>query len=143
MLGTARAAGNRLHVAEHRRQPDRTHLHKLGLDTSRYGDDRCCDHGYVHRLLRCCADDGERVACDVVTFDLMESRRAECSEPFDGCFVVLARPMPARAVWSLSAEPLHPHSSMRCCSVQSLVLSRSKAASLATIQPDEPSWDLA
>lgn len=44
------------------------------------------------------------------TFDLMESRQAECSEPFDGYSVALATRMPA-----LTVGQLYPSGERNCC----------------------------
>lgn len=68
---------------ERRHQLDRTHLHKLVPSIIHCGDDRCCGHGCARRWIHC-ADGGTAAACDGATFDLMESRRVECSVPFVG-----------------------------------------------------------
>lgn len=104
-------------MAAHRRQPGRTHLHKPAPNIIHCGGVRCCDRECERRHSRhCCADDGERVACDAVTFDLMKSHRAECSEPFDGCCsVALAKRMPAPVALLLSVGQLHPSDEHNCC----------------------------
>lgn len=149
VLGTSLAVESRLHAAEHRRQLDRTHLRRPGPSRVHCDDDRCCDRGCAHHLRRWRAGDGERGACDVATFDSAESHRAECSAPFDGCSVALARPRPALAESSSSAGRPRRNCCWRrpshCCwTVRGPVLSRCwVAANLAMTQPDEPSWDRA
>lgn len=53
-------------------------------------------------------------ACDAVTFDLMESRRAECFAPFDGCSVVSVKRMPALAELSSTVGQLRPSDVHNC-----------------------------
>ena len=151
VLGTVLEEWSRLHVVD-QRQLDNTHLHKLVPNIIHCDDVHYCDHECeeLHHLLHCCADDGGMMeACDVVTFDLMESHRVEWSVPFDGYFVVLAKRMPALVALSLTVVQLHPSDEHNCCwqnlmycylIVKSLVMSRcSKAVSLARTLPGEPS----
>lgn len=131
---------------ERRRQLGRTHLHKPVPSIIHCDGARCCDRGCERRWLRC-AGGGDREACDVVTFDLMESRRAECSGPFDGCSVASAKRMVAPVASSSTAVQLYPFGAHNCCWLQltqELAWSRCLAAeSLALTRPDEPSWDRA
>lgn len=77
-----------------RRQLDRTHLHKPAPSIIHCDDDRCCGRGGARHSIHY-ADGGTAAACDGTTFDLMESRRVECSVPF----VVSVR-------WRLAQEAL-------------------------------------
>lgn len=85
------------------------------LNIIHYGDDHCCDRECALRSLRCCADDDGREACDVATFGLMESHRAECFVSFDDYSVALAKPRLELAALSSSVGQWYPSDAHNCC----------------------------
>lgn len=93
-----------------RRQLDRTHLHKPAPSIIHCDDDRCCGRGGARRSIRC-ADGETAAACDEATFDLMESRRVECSVPFA---VSVRRRLAQEALLSPPAKLVDPSGEHNC-----------------------------
>lgn len=88
-------------VVEHRRsRPGRTHSCNEAPNTIRCDDVRWCDGGME--------------ANDAVTFDLMESHRAECFAPFGCCFVETVKLTPAPEKLLLTVGKLHPSDEHNC-----------------------------